>query len=351
MISYFLGSNSPGGFHSLYETLLTPERQVIILKGGPGCGKSTLMRLVAKAAEEKCQPVEYIYCSGDPDSLDAILLPAQNAAIVDGTAPHVIEPTLPGAAHRYLDLGECYDREGLQPVKSELRQLFSQYKACYPRAYHCLSAADEIAFDCRSLLLTSSLSEKLDRRARGIAARHFRRESGGSGQVSQRFLTAATCQGLVARWETVSALCGQVYELEDSYGLGSALLSSLLTAATAAGHDGVACMDPMAPDKIAHLLLPGLGLGFVTSAPELPYPGKVHRRIRVDAAVDQELLRRVRPRLRFARKVASALTQEAIASLAQAKALHDELEALYNPHVDFALVEKKARAVAADLGF
>ncbi len=261
MISYFLGANSSRGFHSLYETLLTPERQTIILKGGPGCGKSTFMRLVAKAAEEKCQPVEYIYCSGDPDSLDAILLPAQNAAIVDGTAPHVIEPTLPGAAHHYLNLGEAYDHEGLQPVKTELGQLFAKYKACYPRAYRCLSAAGEITFDCRSLLLTDSLSEKLERRARGIAARHFRRESGGSGQVEQRFITAITCQGLVSRFETVSTLCGQVYELEDSYGLGSSFLSALLTAATAAGHDGVACMDPMVPDKIAHLLFPGLGSG------------------------------------------------------------------------------------------
>ncbi len=306
--------------------------------------------LEAEAAEEKCQPVEYIYCSGDPDSLDAILLPEQNAVIVDGTAPHVIEPTLPGVAHHYLNLGQAYDQKGLQPVKEELSELFSKYKACYPRAYRCLSAAGDIAFDCRSLLLTDSLSEKLDRRARGIAARHFRRESGSSGKVEQRFLTALTCQGRVARWETVSALCRQVYELEDSYGLGNSLLSSLLTAATAAGHDGVACMDPMTPDRIAHLLFPGLGLGFVTSTPELPYPGKVHRRIRVDAAVDQELLRRVRPRLRFARKVATALTEEAIASLAQAKAFHDRLEALYNPHVDFGFVEEKASALEKALG-
>ena len=27
-------------------------------------------------------------CSGDPDSLDAVVFPALNTAIVDGTAPH-----------------------------------------------------------------------------------------------------------------------------------------------------------------------------------------------------------------------------------------------------------------------
>ena len=50
-----------------------------------------------------------------------------------------------------------------------------------------------------------------------------------------------------------------------------------------------------------------------------------------------------------ARYVAQALEEEATASLAQAKAMHDRLEALYNPHVDFALVETRARRIAGEL--
>ena len=82
-IQYFLGANSPTGFYSLYDHLLSPEeaRAIYILKGGPGCGKSTLML-----------ETEYILCSGDPDSLDAVILPAVGAAIVDGTAPQGVVP-------------------------------------------------------------------------------------------------------------------------------------------------------------------------------------------------------------------------------------------------------------------
>ena len=66
-VRYFLGANSPGGFYSLYDQLIDPAEAdaVFILKGGPGCGKSTLMK-----------------------RLDAILLPEKKTAIVDGTAPH-----------------------------------------------------------------------------------------------------------------------------------------------------------------------------------------------------------------------------------------------------------------------
>ena len=93
-IQYFLGANSPSGFYSLYDQLLAPElaRHIYILKGGPGCGKSTLMKKVGALCEQAGEKPEYILCSGDPDSLDALILPRLGMAIVDGTAPHAAAP-------------------------------------------------------------------------------------------------------------------------------------------------------------------------------------------------------------------------------------------------------------------
>lgn len=89
-VRFYLGANSPSGFYSLYDQLIDPAQaeDIVILKGGPGCGKSSLMRRVAKAMEEHGLDVEYIECSGDPDSLDAVVIPQLKAALVDGTAPH-----------------------------------------------------------------------------------------------------------------------------------------------------------------------------------------------------------------------------------------------------------------------
>ena len=91
-IQYFLGANSPTGFYSLYDHLISPEeaRAIYILKGGPGCGKSTLMRKIGAWAQEAGLETEYIICSGDPDSLDAVILPEKGVAIVDGTAPQEV---------------------------------------------------------------------------------------------------------------------------------------------------------------------------------------------------------------------------------------------------------------------
>ena len=71
--------------------------------------------------------------------------------------------------------------------------------------------------------------------------------------------------------------------------------------------------------------------------------------VRLDAAAGREVLRQTRPRLRFAKKVSLALEEEAVASLAQAKAMHDDLEAIYNPHVDFDRVEQLACSISDEL--
>jgi len=350
-VQYFLGANSPRGFYSLYDQLIPIEKAhaVYILKGGAGCGKSTLMRQVAQAAEAADIPVEYILCSGDPNSLDAIVLPTRSIALVDGTAPHVVEPKYPGVIERYVNLGQCYDTAALAPLRGEIMGCMKGYKDCYLRAYRCLDAAAQTAADMRATVFTPALEEKMQKRAAGILGREVHRQKDRApGRVTQRFLSAVTHKGEMTLFETVQAQCSRIYELADTYGLSHNMLTHLLAGITAAGYDVVACPSPMAPERLEHLIVPELALAFLSSA-SAPVPGHPYRRIRLDAMAGAELLRRSRPRLRFSKKVSAALTDEAVSSLSQAKQMHDDLEALYNPHVDFSQVDTMAREIIAEI--
>ena len=233
-IFYYLGANTPVGFYSLYDELIDLERarDVRILKGGPGCGKSTLMRQVGEAMEERGHTVEYIRCSGDPDSLDGVVIPALGAAVVDGTAPHVIEPRYPGLVERYVDLGAFCDRAALRGAETELKACMKSYKACYRRAYRCLTAAAQLEEDMLALLLVPGLEAKLAKRARGILSREVRREGEQEGRVVRRFLGGVTWKGVLREYGTVEAQCGRVYELTDPYGLAHPMLTCLAAGAT-----------------------------------------------------------------------------------------------------------------------
>ena len=144
-------------------------------------------------------------------------------------------------------------------------------------------------------------------------------------------------------YDTALIQCPKVYELHDRCGLAHGLLTHLLSGAVAKGYDVVACPDPMAPQRLAHLLIPQAGLAFLSVIPGQSPAEKPWRRVRIETGVGGDLMRRSRPRIRFAQKVGEALMEEAVASLAQAKAMHDDLEAIYHPYVDFSLVDRTAQ--------
>ncbi len=136
-IQFFLGANAAGGFVSLYDRWVDQRKlqAFYCLKGGAGCGKSTLMTQVAQAALAAGYGVEYILCSGDPDSLDGIYIPGKGAAVVDGTSPHVMDPTYVGATGHYVDLGAGYDRKALFAQRQEIVAAVQAYRSYYPQAY------------------------------------------------------------------------------------------------------------------------------------------------------------------------------------------------------------------------
>ena len=78
---FFLGCSSPHGFFGFWKELQGEDGpRLYLIKSGPGCGKSTLMKELARRADG---PVQQIHCSSDPDSLDGVYFEKQNAMVLD----------------------------------------------------------------------------------------------------------------------------------------------------------------------------------------------------------------------------------------------------------------------------
>ena len=60
----FLGANTPEGFISLFDELYDPAEdwRAYIIKGGPGTGKSRLMRRVADELEQAGYTAQRVLC-------------------------------------------------------------------------------------------------------------------------------------------------------------------------------------------------------------------------------------------------------------------------------------------------
>lgn len=331
--NFFVGANSGNGFQNLFSELtdLEDTYDLMILKGGPGVGKNTFMREIGRAMEEAGTPVEYLWCSGDPDSLDGVVLPALRCAVADGTSPHVLEPKYPAAVDRYVDLGRFYDLSAAKRDAEKVKAHTHTYKAAYERAYRHLKAARSVELDAVRTVAAGFDRPRAEKRVGGIIARELRRRGGQRGRTLRRFLGSMTHKGYIWRFDSVEVLCPKVYEFADSWEQAGPLLELLRREATANGWDVIACPAPEEPERLEHLLVPGLGLAFVTSRPGMDYGKKPFRRIRLDALGTAEK----RARLRFETRMAALLREEGRHALMDAKAAHDRLEAVYNPYVDF----------------
>ena len=312
-IHYFLGANSCRGFYSLYGSFPPGEGSFLhIIKGGPGTGKSGFMRRLAAAAEKKGLDVETVLCSGDPDSLDGIYIPALRQAWCDGTAPHVAEPAAFAVDADYVNLGSFCRLPVSSPDEERIQRLNRAYKALYRQAYALLSAAssvrDAVPEELPPAWLAGYIGGILDRELHQVPAR--------PQPVLRRFFSAISCQGYVYLNEEIEKLCKLIYTFDAS---SSAALELVLREAQNRGARLILSPDPLEPSRLSALLLPDCGLAFVAGGWELP--GCQH----------------IQPGTAPSHSPApfSALMEQATEKLRQAKALHDRLEAVYKPYMDF----------------
>lgn len=343
---YFLGANSCTGFYSLFENFTTEDtvENVYIIKGGPGCGKSSFMRSIASALKDEGLEVEYILCAGDIDSIDGIYIPALKTAYLDGTAPHVLEPRYPGIREAYVNLGIYYAPAAIAPRFDEIKHYTDIYKSCYEKAYNCLEAAEKFQKGIYDKLFTEKTFSTIARRTQGIITRELKKTGRSRGRAVYRFISALCSEGYVCRYDTAYAYCKNLYVIDNDFGLAPHLLNPICQAALSRGYDVIICPSPFIPSVTEHILIPELSLGFVSSCKNSPCTAEQYKHIRLDSLIDKETLRRNRRYYRSQTALRNALMEKAYEYLKNAELIHEEIERIYNPGVDFAGVYALAEA-------
>ena len=338
-LHFFLGANTPQGYVSRFEQLATPEDgwRIFIIKGAPGCGKSTLFQKVAQVFEDRYQDLEYIRCSSDQASLDGIVLPQLKIALADGTAPHLLEPKYPGVVETVISLSDCWDEEKLLGQRQEILSLYHQSNQLQMLCCRYLGAAASLLYHTCQLVGEITDKAKISRFTKRLAARELHPKSQGQGRESIRFLSAVTDQGRVVLEDTARQLASHLYLIQDDYGAtGRLLLSALRSHALAQGYDIVSCYCPLAPfDKLEHLFIPQLSLGFVTCNRFHPFPNLEGKVIHSRRFTDPEQLRLRKKKITLNRKAATQLLAPAEKQMGEYKKVHDQLEACYRQAMNF----------------
>lgn len=335
--SYFLGSNSKDGFYSLYDSFPPTEGDFLhILKGGPGSGKSCFMRKIGARAEEMGYTVHYILCSGDPDSLDGVYIPEKKLAFVDGTSPHSREPSIYGVDSDYIHLGQFFKNSLSQEESHYVNQYTSGYKADYSAAYHLLSASVSVSESALLNIYGDEEQSAIKEKICSLLNRKIPRDAKSDGKLNKRFLSCIGCRGDYRLNEEISKLCKLIYQIDDRFGGTASALKYAAEYGEEHGLEMLLCPDPVCPKFFSAVLFPEQSLGLVGSGWEFPQVRHIH----MDSILPSELRSNLRSTLRETDKLRKQLMSLAFSQMAEAKRLHDLLEAVYKPHIDFEALNK-----------
>ena len=317
----FPGSNTCAGFWGYYANLRARARRCIILKGGPGVGKSTMIKAAGQHYEELGQPVIYFHCSGDPDSLDGMLAPEADFLMLDGTAPHPVDPTMPGAEDGIVNLGVCLDEKELRSHRDEIEAVTREMAACFAQAHRYLKGAETLRGDAEAVY-RAAFSEK--------ARRNLQREllsllpGGPEGEAFHLYAQAITGQGVIQQIDSI--LTDTVYCLDVPWGFPADDLLQRLQRGAADACLAMECYhDPLNGKGLLHL---AVGSSLFTTAVAADQP-------LFSPQLDQAMLRRQGARLAFDRAVYDLTLNQAVEALAQAKEKHDQLERYYMDAMDY----------------
>ena len=338
----------PDGFISCFDHLIPASelKRKIVLKGGPGVGKSTFMRRVHAALCPEGESSTLYFCSGDPDSLDAVAVPHAGLLILDGTVPHIVDPQIPGARDSIINLGECLDEPAMRPRLPHIKTCMADHAAASRRARACMQAACALRRDNAAIVQSVVDEKRMAQMTRALihAALCGDAPPQESPSVRPVITDAVTPKGeisLIAENAQPRVIRLSHHWAQDVTGV----LREVSYAARAAGFSVEEHLCPTVPGWLLHLGIPALGVLITTS--ELPASEQTFD---FSASLPQSSLLRHECALEQGRAGVKLHLHRAVASLSHAKQLHDELETFYVPNMDFAAWQRRLDELLASLG-
>lgn len=352
----FAGGNTPDGFVNYFgEIFEYNTNRIFIIKGGPGVGKSTFMKKIGQDLLEKGYDLEYFYCSSDPYSVDAVAVPQLKVAIMDGTAPHVMDPRYPGAVEEIIYFGNYWNEDVLITNREYIIDCTNRIKGLFAIAYNQLKEA-KIAYDEWKNYVKSCVDmAEYQRQSDFLIGKVFKNFDvlGKQSNARHYFTCAITPFGIKDYAVTLLKPGMDVYLIYGGPGSGAKeLLSRIAKIAEWQGLFTERSHCPVEPEDLDMIIIPELNVAVINVWEPFRNVILEDHGINVKESIDlsmyiddSKLDEWHKKELIDVRKRFFELVDKAISNIAQAKNIHDQLESYYTSAVNFEKVEQVRKQI------
>jgi hypothetical protein len=341
---YFPGGNTTHGFHSFFQHIIELEEanHLYSLKGGPGTGKSSLMKKIGHYFSEHGYDVEFHHCSSDPDSLDAVVIPYFKVALLDGTAPHVVDPRFPGAVDEIINLGDHWDSNQLKRYKNEILEMTKENSRLFKKAYGYLKAAGSFHDVYEQSAYKAFDPSKLNKIIEDLKSQIFTHINIENKLGKQRDLFAfgITPKGIINyRDQLLNAIKKRYVIKEDYFSTSETLLNRIKEEAVIRGLNVTCLYSPIKTTKILDLIIDDLDIIISVNNNYHEYNFEYDYCLDLTHFVDENQKYNIQDEVFDDIKNFENTLEKAISFIKKAKENHDELEKFYVETMDFSMHE------------
>ena len=319
--SYYIGANTCLGFVNCTEKRLKELNRLYIIKGGPGTGKSTFMKELAARAASLGYSTEKYYCSSDPTSLDAVVIPELSVGMADGTSPHVIEPNYPGVKEELIDLGRFWNSDFLRECKNEIEKHGKVKSECFSSAYRYFKAASVIRDEEEAWLFSCFDHIKAEKAIRRLMTTI---KNGKSYTAEYKQISAVGMNGK-SRLKTFETESKMLYSVTDKRGVSSFIFDIIVNEAKEKKLKTQISYDPLM--RIDAVFLPESKTAFTLSS-----SGRI---LNTERFIIKEKYSALKQKLRFLKYLKEEIMTSADMELKEAKKHHFALESIYSEAMDY----------------
>ncbi|WP_139488276.1 PRK06851 family protein [Brevibacillus dissolubilis] len=349
---YACGNTARGSF-SFYESVLEGLDRLFILKGGPGTGKSTVIKKIGDEMAERGHDILFIHCPSQNGAVDGLIIENLKTAIVDGTAQGFTEPKSQ-VEKIYLNLSGAVDTYKLEAYQQEISQLNEQIATLYQQATDSFHDALLVHDEWEKIYISNMDFNKANEVTEEVIDLFFATNTlKKQSKIRHSYFGAATPNGAVDYIQNLTEDIQKRYFVKGRPGSGkSTMLKRLVSAADQRGFDVQVYHCGFDPNSLDMVLLPELSVAiFDSTAPHEYFPDRPTDEIldmyerTITAGTDEQYeqeLKEIKGRY-------SAKMKEATAYLKQVEETHAELIKSYISAVDFSEVEKVKDEIQAQL--
>jgi hypothetical protein len=143
---YFAEGMTTRGYISLLPNMMPSWERAYVLLGGPGTGKSTLIKFIGMELLDSGYDIDFLRSARDPDSISGLIIPRMGLAMLDAMEVSPLRWRAPGVVEKFIDFRMFCDEHKLEKQRSQILKIENQIQELQ------MTVEEELATELGSLI-------------------------------------------------------------------------------------------------------------------------------------------------------------------------------------------------------